>query len=325
LDGYSLAKMKLNDVGQPTLDLFASAVAAAAGAWPQVGCGDKNIVDGAAVDAMRSSLRGAEFGGVVVIGEGEKDEAPMLFNGEIIGNGKVDWDIAVDPVDGTALAADNIEGAVSVIAAAERGKMLECKDVYYMKKLVTGAEGIGVCDIDFSPTENIRLLAEAKEIPVADLRVAVINKERNKDVIAEVEASGATWVSFDEGDVAMAVAAATSDSGVDMLIGVGGCPEGVATACAIQILGGHMQGRFAPSDPDEIERALDAGYDLEKKLELNDLVWGERFVFVLTGITDGLLVRGVRETDDGLEIQSFLLDSALDEGHILDVRVEREN
>jgi fructose-1,6-bisphosphatase II len=318
--------MKLNDVGQPTLDMFAAAVAAAAGAWPLVGSGDKFGVDEAAVNAMRSSLKTADFGGIVIIGEGEKDEAPMLFNGELVGAGmRPEWDIAVDPIDGTALAAEGVEGAVSVIAAAERGKMLDCKDVYYMKKLVTDAAGIGVCDIDMTPTENIIALAAAKEISVTDLRVAVINKDRNRDVIAEVEASGATWVSFDEGDVAMAVAAATGDSGIDMLIGVGGCPEGIVTACAVQILGGHMQGRLAPSNPDELERALDAGYDLEKKLELNDMVWGERFIFVLTGVTDGLLVRGIREGDDGLEVQTFLLDSDLDEGHILDVRVELED
>lgn len=318
--------MKLNDVGQPTLDMFAAAVAAAAGAWPLVGSGDKFGVDEAAVNAMRSSLKTADFGGIVIIGEGEKDEAPMLFNGELVGAGmRPEWDIAVDPIDGTALAAEGVEGAVSVIAAAERGKMLDCKDVYYMKKLVTDAAGIGVCDIDLTPTENIIALAAAKEIAVTDLRVAVINKDRNRDVIAEVEASGATWVSFDEGDVAMAVAAATGDSGIDMLIGVGGCPEGIVTACAVQILGGHMQGRLAPSNPDELERALDAGYDLEKKLELNDMVWGERFIFVLTGVTDGLLVRGIREGDEGLEVQTFLLDSDLDEGHILDVRVELED
>lgn len=317
--------MKLNDIGQPTLDLFSAAVAAAAGAWPLVGAGDKHAVDQAAVDAMRSSLRRAEFGGVVVIGEGEKDEAPMLFNGELIGAGlRPEWDVAVDPIDGTALAAEGIEGAVSVIAATQRGKMLDCKDVYYMKKLVTDAAGIGVCDIDMTPTENIRALAAAKDVSVTDIRVAVINKSRNKHVIEEVEASGATWVSFDEGDVAMAVAAATGDSGVDMLLGVGGTPEGIVTACAVRILGGHMQGRLAPSDPDELERALDAGHDLEKKLELDDMVWGERFIFVLTGVTDGLLVRGIEQSEHGLEIQSFLLDSELDEGHILDVRVERE-
>lgn len=318
--------MKLNDVGQPTLDLFAAAVAAAAGAWPMVGSGDKFAVDEAAVDAMRASLRNADFGGIIVIGEGEKDEAPMLFNGELIGAGlRPDYDIAVDPIDGTALAAEGIEGAVSVIAATDRGKMLDCKDVFYMKKLVTGIEGLGVCDIDMTATENIVALASAKDISVTDLRVAVINKPRNKHVIEEVEATGATWVSFDEGDVAMAVAAATGDSGIDMLLGVGGCAEGIVTACAVRILGAHMQGRLAPSNPDELERALEAGHDLEKKLELDDMVWGERFIFVLTGVTDGLLVRGIEETPEGLEIQSFLLDSELDEGHILDVRVEREN
>lgn len=318
--------MNLNDVGQPTLDLFSAAVAAAAGAWPLVGSGDKFAVDEAAVNAMRHSLRNADFGGVVVIGEGEKDNAPMLLNGELIGAGlRPEFDIAVDPIDGTALAAEGIEGAVSVIAATERGKMLDCKEVFYMKKLVTGIEGLGVCDIDMTPAENIAALAAAKEIAITDLRVAVINKPRNQHVIEEVEATGATWVSFDEGDVAMAVAAATGDSGIDMLLGVGGCPEAIVTACAVQILGAHMQARFAPSNPDELERALEAGYDLEKKLELNDMVWGDRFIFVLTGVTDGLLVRGIEETPEGLEVQSFLLDSELEEGHILDVRVEREN
>jgi len=317
--------VKLNDVGQPTLDLFAAAVAAAAGAWPMVGSGNKFAVDEAAVEAMRQSLRSADFGAVVVIGEGEKDSAPMLFNGELIGAGlQPEWDIAVDPIDGTALAAEGIEGAVSVIAATQRGKMLDCKDVFYMKKLVTGAEGIGVCDIDLSTEENIFALAAAKEVAVTDLRVAVINKPRNKHVIEEVEATGATWVSFNEGDVAMAVAAATGDSGVDMLLGVGGCPEGIVTACAVKILGSHMQGRLAPGNADELDRALEAGHDLEKKLELNDMVWGERVIFVLSGVTDGLLVRGIEDTPEGLEIQSFLLDSELDEGHILDVRVERQ-
>lgn len=318
--------MNLNEVGAPTLDLFAASVAAAAGAWPLVGAGDKNAVDQAAVDAMRSSLVTADFTGIVVIGEGEKDEAPMLFNGEVIGrnSGVIAWDIAVDPIDGTALAAHNLEGAVSVIAAAERGALLDCSDVYYMQKLVTGAAGIGVCDIDMTATENITALAAAKEISVTDIRVAVINKERNYDLIAEVEASGATWVRFEEGDVAMAVAAATDDSGIDMLIGIGGAPEGVATACAVRILGGHMQARLAPGDAEEIARALESGYDLEKKYELQDLASGNRFVFLLTGVTDGLLVRGIREQEDGaLEVQTFLLDSSLSDGQIIDVRVER--
>jgi len=318
--------MNLDQVGAPTLDLLTATVAAAAAAWPLVGVGNKLAVDQAAVDAMRASLREANFTGVVVIGEGEKDEAPMLFNGEVVGaiGAKPRWDIAVDPIDGTALAAHNIEGAVSVIAAAERGTMLDCSNVFYMQKLVTGADGIDVCDIDLSATENIRRLAEAKDVPVTDLRVAVINKPRNAELIAEVEASGATWVSFDEGDVAMAVAAATDDSGIDMLIGIGGAPEGVATACAVRILGGHMQARLAPGDVDQLARALESGYDLEKKYELQDLVAGERLVFIMTGLTDGLLVRGIREKREGvLDVQVFLLDSDLDDGQVIDVRVER--
>ena len=318
--------MNIEQVGPPTLDLLTATVAAAAGAWSLVGAGDKNGVDQLAVDAMRASLRTADFAGVVVIGEGEKDEAPMLYNGEVIGaiGATPRWDVAVDPIDGTALAAGNIEGAVSVIAAAERGTLLDCSNVYYMQKLVTGADGIGVCDIDMTATENIAALAEAKGLSVADIRVAVINKERNYDLIAEVEASGATWVRFDEGDVAMAVAAATDDSGIDLLLGIGGAPEGVATACAVRILGGHMQARLAPGDVEEITRAFESGYDLEKKYELQDLAGGERLVFVLTGVTDGLLVRGIREIDERtLEVQSFLLDSALDDGQIIDVHVER--
>ncbi len=318
--------MNLDQVGAPTLDLLTATVAAAAAAWPLVGVGNKLAVDQAAVDAMRASLRDGDFTGVVVIGEGEKDEAPMLFNGEVVGaiGSKPRWDIAVDPIDGTALAAHNVEGAVSVIAAAERGTMLDCSNVFYMQKLVTGADGIDVCDIDLSATENIRRLAEAKDVPVTDIRVAVINKPRNAELIAEVEASGATWVSFDEGDVAMAVAAATDDSGIDMLIGIGGAPEGVATACAVRILGGHMQARLAPGDVDQLARALESGYDLEKKYELEDLVAGERLVFIMTGLTDGLLVRGIREKREGvLDVQVFLLDSDLDDGQVIDVRVER--
>lgn len=317
--------MAHDEIGSPTLDLLAATVSAAAASWPLVGAGDKNGVDQLAVDAMRGCLREADFTGVVVIGEGEKDEAPMLFNGEVVGQIGLTpkWDIAVDPIDGTALAADNLEGSVSVMAAAERGALLDCSNVYYMQKLVTGADGIGVCDIDMTATQNIQALAAAKDIPVADLRVAVINKDRNRDLIAEVEASGATWVRFEEGDVAMAVAAATDDSGVDMLLGVGGAPEGVATACAIRVLGGHMQARLAPADADEIERAMVSGYDLTKKYELQDLAGGSRWIFVLTGVTDGLLVRGIREADEALEVQTFVLDSALEEGQILDVRVER--
>ena len=315
--------MPLTNANQPTKDILAATVAAAVAAWPHVGHGDKVMVDGAAVDAMRSSLGSAQFAGIVVIGEGEKDEAPMLFNGEIVGHPdvialSVDWDIAVDPVDGTRLAAEGVPGAVAVMAAAERGSMLESSEVYMMKKIVSGPAGTGVLDIDASPAENMAALAEALGKPVDEMRVAVINKARNFELIAQVQEAGATWVRFDEGDIAMAVAAATPGSGVDLLLGLGGSPEGVVAAVAVQVLGGFMQTRFAPQDAEQIARALAAGYDLEAKFELDDLVSGDRFVFVLTGITDGVLARGVREGDEHLELQTFILDSALNEPAVIE-------
>ena len=314
----------LQGTNKPTMDILAATVAATAGCWHLVGSEDKLAVDGAAVDAMRAALQGAEFGGIVVIGEGEKDEAPMLFNGEIIGGGQpVEWDIAVDPVDGTALAAAGTNGAVAVMAAAQRGALLEAKEVYFMQKIVSGPAGKGVLDLDVSATQNITRLAEALDKPITDIRVAVINKPRNYELIQEVESTGATWVRFDEGDIAMAVAAAVPDSGVDLLLGLGGSPEGVATAVAIQILGGFMQTRFAPQDPDQIERALAANYDIERKFELEELASGDDFIFVLTGITDGILADGVREYEDHLEIQSFVLDSKIGHGLIVDAKVPR--
>lgn len=316
--------MSLHNALLPTRDIIAATVAAAAGCWHLVGSQDKLAVDGAAVDAMRDSLRGANFGGVVVIGEGEKDEAPMLFNGERIGAGQAfDWDIAVDPIDGTALAAKNIPGAVSVMAAARRGTMLEAAEVYFMQKIVTGAPGRGLVDLDAPLSQNLEALASALNKDMSELGVAIINKPRNFELIQEVHRLGAKWIRFDEGDIAMAVAAATPDTGVDILVGLGGSPEGVLTACAIQVLGGFMQTRFAPQDADQIARALAAGYDLEKKFELHDLVTGDDYVFVLTGVTDGLLASGVKELDDEFELESYVLDSRLGEAKLLQVRVPR--
>jgi fructose-1,6-bisphosphatase II len=311
-------------LGQPTVDIFAATIAAAVGSWHLVGAGDKNAVDGAAVDAMRSSLRGADFGGIVVIGEGEKDEAPMLYNGEIIGGGQpLEWDIAVDPIDGTALAADGTPGAVSVMAAAQRGGLMAAPEVFYMQKIVTGRAGRDVVDLDYSPERNIELLAQALEKPVSEVNVAVIDKNRNRDLIERIQATGANWVRFAEGDVAMAVAAAAGDVGVDMLLGIGGNPEGVVTACAVQALGGFMQGRLMPLSPDEMTAALGAGYDVEKKFELDELASGERFIFVLTAITDGLLAKGIREVGDELHLQSFVLDSEVGEVRLLEVHIPR--
>jgi len=250
----------------------------------------------------------------------------MLFNGELIGAGQpLDWDIAVDPIDGTALAALNEPGAVSVMAAAERGSMLQTTEVYYLKKIVSGAAGFGVVDLDMSATENILALADALDVSPTDLRVAVIDKPRNADLIVEVESTGATWVRFAEGDVAMAVAAALPDSGVDLLLGVGGAPEGVVTACAVRCLGGFMQARFAPQTPDEIEQALMADYDLEKKFELNDLVGGDRLAFVMSGVTEGIFTPGVvLDTESNeLVVQSLVIDHNSTSPNFVEVRVEQ--
>ncbi|MEN9731677.1 MAG: hypothetical protein RL488_987 [Actinomycetota bacterium] len=315
--------MSLSDAEQPTLDLLAATLAAVSNCWPLVGDGDKHELDKAAVDAMRYSLNLAELGGVVVIGEGEKDEAPMLFNGERLGKGLIEeWDIAVDPVDGTKLAALGVPGAVSVIAASPRGTMLDCHDVYYMKKIVSGPAGVDLLDIDYTTEQNIQLLARATGREVQDISVAVINKPRNAQIIKEVEAAGANWVRFEEGDIANAIAAAIPGTGVDLLLGVGGAPEGVVTACAIRALRGFMQGVLAPQTPDEIERALMAGLDLGKKYELTDLVSGERQIFVMTGITDAPLVDGVRIEEGREVIQSLIIDSDLPDVRRVDLSVE---
>jgi fructose-1,6-bisphosphatase II len=315
--------MSLEEAEQPTLDLLAATLAAVSNCWPFVGDNDKSRLDQAAVDAMRYSLNLADFGGVVVIGEGEKDEAPMLFNGERLGKAEAaEWDIAVDPVDGTRLAALGVPGAVSVIAVSPRGTMLDCSAVYYMKKIVSGQAAVGLLDIDYSTEQNIRLLAQATGREASELSVAVIDKPRNAQVIREVQATGATWARFEEGDIANALAAAIPGTGIDLLLGVGGAPEGVVTACAIRALNGFMQGILAPQTPDEIERAMMSGLVLSKKLELTDLVSGDRQVFVMTGITDAPLVHGVR-IEDGKELfQSLIIDSNLPEIRRVELSVD---
>ena len=315
--------MSLQDAEQPTLDLLAATLAAVSSSWPHVGDNDKHKLDQAAVDAMRYSLNLADFGGVVVIGEGEKDEAPMLFNGEHLGmKPTAEWDIAVDPVDGTRLAALGVPGAVSVIAVSQRGTMLDCSAVYYMKKIVSGQAAVGLLDIDYTTEQNIRLLAQATGREVSEISVAVIDKPRNAQVIKEVQACGANWARFEEGDIANAIAAAIPGTGVDLLLGVGGAPEGVVAACAIRALNGFMQGILAPQTPDEIERAMMAGLVLSKKLELTDLVSGDRQVFVMTGITDAPLVHGVRIEDGKEMFQSLIIDSNLKEIRRVELSVD---
>lgn len=315
----------MRSTDSPTRELIEAAIVASRAAFRHVGSENKFAVDRAAVDAMRASLNAQKQGFRVVIGEGAKDEAPMLFNGEILGvSGSIDWDIAVDPIDGTRLAAYRLDGAVSVIGASEPGAMMNCPDVFYMKKLVCGPEGVGLLDIDYSATQNIQNLADALQKPISELSVAVIDKPVNAELIEEVKASGANWYRFEEGDIAMAVAAATPGSGVDLLLGVGGNPEGVLAACAVRILGGFMQGVLAPRSIEEIEAALNSGFQLDKKFGLSELVGGTRQIFVMAGVTDGILVEGIKVfSETELEVQLFVLDTDIEGGRLFTIRINR--
>jgi fructose-1,6-bisphosphatase II len=315
----------MRSTDSPTRELIEAAIVASRAAFRHVGSENKFAVDRAAVDAMRASLNAQKQGFRVVIGEGAKDEAPMLFNGEILGvSGSIDWDIAVDPIDGTRLAAYRLDGAVSVIGASEPGEMMNCPDVFYMKKLVCGPEGVGLLDIDYSATQNIQNLADALQKPISELSVAVIDKPVNAELIEEVKASGAHWYRFEEGDIAMAVAAATPGSGVDLLLGVGGNPEGVLAACAVRILGGFMQGVLAPRSIEEIEAALNSGFQLDKKFGLSELVGGTRQIFVMAGVTDGILVEGIKVFSEiELDVQLFVLDTDIEGGRLFTIRINR--
>ncbi|WP_069465199.1 class II fructose-bisphosphatase, partial [Actinacidiphila rubida] len=269
------------------------AAAMAAGRW--VGRGDKNGADGAAVKAMRTLVHTVSMNGVVVIGEGEKDEAPMLFNGERIGDGTgAECDVAVDPVDGTTLTAKGMPNAVSVLAVADRGTMYDPSAVFYMDKLVVGPEAAEFVDIT-APTEvNIRRVAKAKGSAPEDVTVVVLDRPRHDRLVQEIRETGARIKFISDGDVAGAIMAVRDGTGVDMLMGIGGTPEGIISACAIACLGGTIQGRLWPKDDAEKRKALDAGHDLDRVLHTTDLVSGDNVFFVATGITDGELLRGVR-------------------------------
>jgi fructose-1,6-bisphosphatase II len=292
------------------MELVRATEAAAIRATPFIGKGDKIAADGAAVDAMRKFLGTVSFSGVVVIGEGEKDHAPMLFNGEEVGNGDGPaCDIAVDPIDGTSLTAAGRGNAISMIAVADRGSMLDASTVFYMDKIVTGHEGIGVVDIRQSVAENIRALAKAKGKRVEEMRIAVLDRPRHDDLIEQVRATGAGTRIILDGDVAAGINAARHDTRIDMCIGVGGSPEGVATACAIKALGGFMQGLLMPGSDDERQRGLDAGLRFDHVYEANDLVNSDNTFFVATGVTDGELVRGVVRDGPMIRTESIVLRS----------------
>ncbi|MGW3729044.1 class II fructose-bisphosphatase [Streptomyces sp. F001] len=284
------------------------AAAMAAGRW--VGRGDKNGADGAAVRAMRSLVSTVSMNGVVVIGEGEKDEAPMLFNGERVGDGTgPECDIAVDPIDGTTLTAKGMPNAIAVLAAAERGSMFDPSAVFYMDKLVTGPEAADFVDIDAPVSVNIRRVAKAKARQPEDVTVVILDRPRHEGIINEIRETGARIKLISDGDVAGSILALREGTGVDLLLGVGGTPEGIISACAVKCLGGTIQGKLWPKDDEERQRAVDAGHDLDRVLTTEDLVTGENVFFVATGITDGELLRGVRYRSETATTDSIVMRS----------------
>ena len=282
--------------------------AMAAGRW--VGRGDKEGGDGAAVDAMRQLVSSVSMRGVVVIGEGEKDEAPMLYNGEEVGNGLgPECDFAVDPVDGTTLMAKGMPNAISVLAVAERGAMFDPSAVFYMNKIAVGPDAADAIDITAPIAENIRAVAKAKNSSVSDLTVCILDRPRHAELIAQVRATGARIRLISDGDVAGAIAAARPESGTDLLIGTGGTPEGIIAAAAMRCMGGALQARLAPTDDAERQKAIDAGHDLDRILCTEDLVSGDNVFFTATGVTDGDLLRGVRYSGGGAHTQSIVMRS----------------
>ncbi|MGN9759616.1 class II fructose-bisphosphatase [Streptomyces sp. SD31] len=284
------------------------AAAMAAGRW--VGRGDKNGADGAAVRAMRTLVHTVSMNGVVVIGEGEKDEAPMLFNGERVGDGTgAEVDIAVDPIDGTTLTAKGMPNAISVLAAADRGSMFDPSAVFYMDKLVTGPEAADFVDINAPVEVNIRRVAKAKRSTPEDVTVVILDRPRHEGIIKEIRDAGARIKLISDGDVAGSIYALREGTGVDMLLGIGGTPEGIISACAVKCLGGTIQGKLWPKDDEERQRAIDAGHDLDRVLMTDDLVAGDNVFFVATGITDGELLRGVRYRSETATTDSIVMRS----------------
>jgi fructose-1,6-bisphosphatase II len=280
----------------------------AAARW--VGRGDKNGGDGAAVDAMRALIGTVSMRGVVVIGEGEKDEAPMLYNGEEVGDGTgAQCDVAVDPVDGTTLMSKGMPNSVSVIAVSERGTMFDPSAVFYMDKIATGAESADVIDINAPVGENIARVAKAKHGHNEDVTVCILDRPRHDDLVREVREAGARILFISDGDVAGAISAARPGTGVDLLLGIGGTPEGVIAAAALRCMGGVMQAKLWPRNDEEKQKAIDAGHDLDRVLLTEDLVRGDDIFFCATGVTDGDLLRGVRYYADSVGTQSIVMRS----------------
>jgi fructose-1,6-bisphosphatase II len=292
------------------LDLVRVTEAAAMGAGRWIGRGEKESADQAAVDAMRHMLQTVAMDGVVVIGEGEKDEAPMLYNGERVGNGAgVEVDVAVDPLEGTRLTALGQPNAIAVIAVAERGTMFFPGAAVYMDKIAVGASAADAIDIEAPPSENVRRVAKAKGKKVEDVVVVVLDRDRHETLVRELREVGASVRLITDGDVAPSIAASRVQSTVDLLMGVGGTPEGVISAAAIKCLGGAIQGKLWPRSDEERRDLVDGGFDLDRVLTTDDLVSGEDVFVAATGVTDGALLSGVHYTPGGAVTESIVMRS----------------
>ncbi len=284
------------------------AAAMAGGRW--VGRGDKNRADGAAVDAMRKLISSVAMDGTVVIGEGEKDQAPMLYNGERVGDGTgPEVDVAVDPIDGTTLTSKGMSNSVSVMAVSERGAMYDPSAVFYMNKLAVGPEAADTVDIRLPVAENIHRVAKAKNSRPSDVTVVLLDRPRHEQLAEQIRDAGARIRYISDGDVAGSIMAARPETGIDLLLGIGGTPEGIISACAMKCLGGTLQGTLWPQDDDERQKAIDAGLDVDAVLSTDDLVQGNNCFFVATGITDGELLKGVRYRAGGCSTQSLVMRS----------------
>lgn len=324
--------MKSEPVHPPSRNLALELVrvtetaAIAASRW--IGRGEKNLADQAAVDAMRRMIGTVAMNGIVVIGEGEKDNAPMLYNGEKVGDGSGPaCDVALDPIDGTTLTAKGMNNAISVIAVSERGSMFDPSAVFYMEKLVAGPESADVVDITAPAKVNLKAVAKAKHMSVSELTVVVLDRPRHDDLVRDIREAGARIKFITDGDVAGAVMAARAGTGIDLLMGIGGTPEGIIAACAMKCLGGVIQGRLKPRSEEERERAQVANLDLNQVLTTNDLVSGNDVFFAATGITDGELLKGVRFAPNGITSNSIVMRSRSQTIRLIESEhpAEREN
>ncbi len=292
------------------LELVRVTEAAAMGAGRWIGRGDKIAADQASVDAMRAMLDTVTMTGVVVIGEGEKDEAPMLYNGESVGEGGgPEVDVAVDPLEGTRLCAFGQPNAISVIAVAERGSMFFPGAAVYMEKIAVGADAVHAIDINATPTENVNAVAKAKNRRPTDIRVVVLERDRHDELIGELRQAGARVNLIRDGDVAPAIAAARPETGVDILYGIGGTPEGVISASALKCVGGGLQAKLWPRNAEERQALVDAGFDVDRVLMTDDLVKSDNVFVAATGVTTGALLRGIRYVNDGAITDSIVMRS----------------